>query len=258
MPLSDALARLLDVDRAPGTRMTSAPPAMPLITAIQPVWRPITSTTMTRLCDSAVVCSRSIASVAIEDRGVEAERVVGRRRGRCRSSSGRRRPAADAPHGGAPRRRVCPRRRSRRVRRALRREVLEHALDAALELVRVRAASCRGSCRRGGGSPTSARRRAARSSPRRARASPRARRRPRSPRSSDRRVTARMTAFSPGQSPPPVRMRRACSFLTSARTSRLFGRTQPHRWADYDRSEEVTTDAEGGDRTRTGQSPTGF
>ena len=39
---------------------------MPLITAIQPVWRPITSTTMTRLCDSAVVCSRSIASVAMK------------------------------------------------------------------------------------------------------------------------------------------------------------------------------------------------
>ena len=48
-----------------GMRITSAPPAMPLITAIQPAWRPITSTTITRLCDSAVVCSRSIASVAI-------------------------------------------------------------------------------------------------------------------------------------------------------------------------------------------------
>src|SRR5690242_20893197 len=36
-----------------------------LCTAIQPVWRPITSTTITRLCDSAVVCSRSIASVQI-------------------------------------------------------------------------------------------------------------------------------------------------------------------------------------------------
>ena len=47
-------------------RITSAPPAMPLCTAIQPAWRPITSTTMTRLCDSAVVWSRSIASVAIE------------------------------------------------------------------------------------------------------------------------------------------------------------------------------------------------
>ena len=34
----------------------------------------------------------------------------------------------------------------------------------------------------------------------------RARRRPRRPRSSERRVTARMTAFRPGQSPPPVRI----------------------------------------------------
>ena len=34
-------------------------------TAIQPAWRPMTSTTITRLCDSAVVCRRSIASVAI-------------------------------------------------------------------------------------------------------------------------------------------------------------------------------------------------
>ena len=49
-----------------GIRITSAPPAIPLITAIQPVWRPITSTTMTRLWDSAVVWSRSIASVQIE------------------------------------------------------------------------------------------------------------------------------------------------------------------------------------------------
>jgi len=46
-------------------RITSAPPAMPLVTAIQPACRPITSTTITRLCDSAVVWSRSIASVAI-------------------------------------------------------------------------------------------------------------------------------------------------------------------------------------------------
>ena len=42
-----------------------APPAMPECRAIQPAWRPITSTTRTRWCDSAVVCSRSIASVAM-------------------------------------------------------------------------------------------------------------------------------------------------------------------------------------------------
>ena len=34
--------------------------------AIHPVSRPITSTTITRLCDSAVVCSRSMASVQTE------------------------------------------------------------------------------------------------------------------------------------------------------------------------------------------------
>ena len=33
--------------------------------AIQPAWRPMTSQTMTRSCASAVVCSRSMASVAI-------------------------------------------------------------------------------------------------------------------------------------------------------------------------------------------------
>ena len=49
-----------------GIRITSAPPAIPEWSAIQPVCRPITSTTMTRLCDSAVVCSRSIASVAMK------------------------------------------------------------------------------------------------------------------------------------------------------------------------------------------------
>ena len=48
-----------------GIRITSAPPARPEWSAIQPAWRPITSTIITRLCDSAVVCRRSIASVAI-------------------------------------------------------------------------------------------------------------------------------------------------------------------------------------------------
>ena len=46
--------------------MTSAPPAMPAMTAIQPACRPMTSQTITRSCDSAVECRRSIASVAIE------------------------------------------------------------------------------------------------------------------------------------------------------------------------------------------------
>ena len=42
-----------------------APPAMPAQVAMWPTWRPITSTTMTRSWDSAVVCRRSMASVAI-------------------------------------------------------------------------------------------------------------------------------------------------------------------------------------------------
>ena len=41
-----------------------APDAIPAFSAIQPAWRPITSTSITRWCDSAVLCSRSIASVA--------------------------------------------------------------------------------------------------------------------------------------------------------------------------------------------------
>ena len=48
-----------------GTRITCAPPAMPAVSAIQPASRPITSHTITRSCDFAVVCSRSTASVAI-------------------------------------------------------------------------------------------------------------------------------------------------------------------------------------------------
>ncbi len=48
-----------------GIRISAAPPAIPAWTAIQPTCRPITSHTMTRWWDSAVVCRRSMASVAI-------------------------------------------------------------------------------------------------------------------------------------------------------------------------------------------------
>ena len=48
-----------------GMRMTLAPPAMPACSAIQPACRPITSTMSARWWDSAVVCSRSIASIAM-------------------------------------------------------------------------------------------------------------------------------------------------------------------------------------------------
>ena len=48
-----------------GTRITSASDARPECSAIHPAWRPITSAIITRSWLSAVVCSRSIASVAI-------------------------------------------------------------------------------------------------------------------------------------------------------------------------------------------------
>src|SRR5437763_2774418 len=47
-----------------GMRITSAPPASPECSAIQPAWRPITSTTRLRWWLSAVVWRRSMASVA--------------------------------------------------------------------------------------------------------------------------------------------------------------------------------------------------
>ena len=48
-----------------GIRITLAPPASPAWKAIQPAWRPITSTISTRWWLSAVVCRRSIASIAM-------------------------------------------------------------------------------------------------------------------------------------------------------------------------------------------------
>ena len=48
-----------------GISTALAPPAMPAWRAIQPAWRPITSTTSTRWWDSAVVCRRSMASIAM-------------------------------------------------------------------------------------------------------------------------------------------------------------------------------------------------
>ena len=57
------LRRCRTAARARGSRRRR--PRCPAWVAIQPAWRPITSTTITRLCDSAVVCRRSIASVTI-------------------------------------------------------------------------------------------------------------------------------------------------------------------------------------------------
>ena len=113
---------------------------MPLITAIQPACRPITSTTITRLCDSAVVCSRSIASVAIVDRGVEAEGVVGAGEvvvDRLRDADDRE--VVLAEEAGRDAERVLAADRDERVEPAVV-EVLQHLLDAAVELERIRPA----------------------------------------------------------------------------------------------------------------------
>ena len=48
--------------RISGTRHIVAPPAMAAQVAMWPAWRPMTSTTMARSWDSAVVCRRSMAS----------------------------------------------------------------------------------------------------------------------------------------------------------------------------------------------------
>ena len=50
---------------SPGSARRWRRPRCPACSAIQPAWRPITSTTSTRWWDSAVVCSRSIASIAM-------------------------------------------------------------------------------------------------------------------------------------------------------------------------------------------------
>ena len=48
-----------------GIRTTLAPPAIPACSAIQPACRPITSQISARWWLSAVVCSRSMASIAM-------------------------------------------------------------------------------------------------------------------------------------------------------------------------------------------------
>ena len=63
MILSQTLSILNGIS---GIRITSADPEMPLLSAIQPAQRPISSTTITRSWALAVECSLSIASVDVE------------------------------------------------------------------------------------------------------------------------------------------------------------------------------------------------
>ena len=212
-----------------GIRITSAPPAIPLITAIQPVCRPITSTD-----HHAVV--RLGGRVQAVDRlgrdrhgGVEAEGVVGGGEvvvDRLRHADDREvllpvEPGRDAERVLAPD-------RDERVERGLA-EVLEHAVDRVrLEGVRPRGADDRPAPRENPRDLTGPER--LESAPRRAPSSPARIPSTSCPWENDLRPTALMTAFRPGQSPPPVR--------TPMRTG-----------PDY---------AEGGNRTHTARGPPDF
>ena len=99
-----------------GIRITLAPPAMPGVQrdpAGVPAHHLDDQRPVVRLGRGVQPVDRLHRDV---DRGVEAERVVGRGRGRCRWSWARRRPARRRRRA-AWRRRGCPRRRSRSARR---------------------------------------------------------------------------------------------------------------------------------------------
>ena len=171
-------------------------------------------------------------------RRVEPERVARCRRGRCRSSSARRRPGRP-PRSGAPRRRACPRRRSQSGRRrpagrASRRICSLPSAPSVYgfvrEVPRIVPAAGEDSHRRRRGSSS-------KESPFMHPAPSRggSRRSWSCGSSSARRTIARITAFSPGQSPPPVRMpTRATRRQHTRLASRAFhaaaavsGRTPP-------------------------------
>ena len=126
----------------------SAPPASPEYVAIQPAWRPITSTTITRSWLSAVVCRRSIASVAICTAvwNPNVKSVAERSLSIVFGTPTTRTPSSDELRA---RRRACPRRRSRSARRRGRASsVASTRARAVVGLVRDSCATCRGSCRR--------------------------------------------------------------------------------------------------------------
>jgi hypothetical protein len=93
-PRSNRLATrrtTFDADGSSGPSVRCALDARPAFRAIQPACRPITSESSTRWCGSAVVCSRSMAWVAML--AAVSSRWSGPcRRCRCRWSSGCRRP----------------------------------------------------------------------------------------------------------------------------------------------------------------------
>ena len=124
-------------------------------------------------------------------------------RGRCRSSSARRRPGSPARGAAGRRRRACPRRRSRRARRA--RPRLKFASTRSTEFVLygfVREVPMIVPPR--GRIPEISRGPSGSISPSTSPFQPARTPSTSCPLANDLRPTARMTAFRPGQSPPPV------------------------------------------------------
>ena len=207
--------------------MTLAPPAMPECRAIQPACRPITSTTRTRWWDSAVVCSRSMASVAMFTAvsKPKVKSVASRSLSMVLGTPTTRTPSSVEPRGDAEG--VLAADRDERVDPGAL-EVLPDPLDPAVDLERVgarraedRAAAWQDAARTSAtperhGQPLE------RAPPAVAEADelvPVARARPCGP-------TARMTAFRPGQSPPPVSTptRMASANRSAARSTGRQGR----------------------------------
>ena len=170
--------------------------------AIQPACRPIVSTTMMRLCDSAVEWHPVDRLGGDVDGGVEAEGVVGAVQvvvDRLRDADDGQAVLGVELRGDAER--VLAADRDERVELL---EGLADAFDAALELVGVRPRGADDRAAAAAGSPRSRRTRAASGSPSIMPRQPFRTPTVSCPSSQRRRQTARMTAFSPGQSPPPV------------------------------------------------------
>ena len=185
----------------------SAPPASPEYVAIQPAWRPITSTTITRSWLSAVVCSRSIASVAICT-AVWKPNVKSVAERSLSIVFGTPTTLHAVARRACARRRACPRRRSRSARRRGRAASVAFTCAGPSSVLYgfvrdvPRIVPPRGSSPRT--EPTRRSHRLARRSRRASRGGSRRSLWPYSP--SPLRTTARITALSPGQSPPPVSM----------------------------------------------------
>ena len=189
-----------------GIRITLAPPASPAWKAIQPAWRPITST----ISDPVVALGGRVEAVdrlhRDVDRGVEAEGVVGGAEvvvDRLRHADHLDAGSSCSRDGGAER--VLAADRDQAVD-AVGLQVLGDPLGAAVLLERIGprgaedgAAARQDAAHLGDPERVGCRSRAGRASRRGSRRT-RGRSRP-----TPLRTIARITAFSPGQSPPPVR-----------------------------------------------------